>query len=106
MTESEWRTFRKLQEVGLERFCERILREIQDVSTNSSKKFHERYLEIYRLVRERDKEVGWAFNDARRSNALQKLAALCVLRLVSPEELARFAQDTQAGVQTLVDLQK
>jgi len=102
MKESEWRTLRELLKVSLERFCERILKEIQEISEQSDKTFHERYLAVYRLIRERDEEVAGAFNDPRRSNALHKLIALWSLKLISTEELGRFEPGTQETVKSLV----
>ena len=36
ISESDWRLFRKLQPLALERFCERVLSEINQISSDSN----------------------------------------------------------------------
>jgi hypothetical protein len=40
--ESDWRVFRQLREVALERFCERVLAKIGSMTTDGTKTFHAR----------------------------------------------------------------
>ena len=71
--ESDWKLLRQLKGVALERFCERVLEQIARRSSASKKTYHQRYLEIYRLLHRRDRELGDAFNNPRRSTAVQQL---------------------------------
>src|SRR6185369_11069802 len=61
--ESDWKLFRQLHPVALERFCERVLAEVQAAVTDTSECSHDRYLKLFDLVRERDKTIGRLFND-------------------------------------------
>jgi hypothetical protein len=63
---------------------------------------YERYMAIYRLFDERDKEVARLFNDLRRSTALWQIAALKWRGLLPEEEFARFSQETQSLVAALL----
>ena len=45
--EPDWKILRQLHKVALERFCERILREVERVNSDHSKSFHEKYLEAW-----------------------------------------------------------
>lgn len=93
--ESEWKRLRKLETVALERFCTRILREAGDVCVQRSKTAHERYLQLYRLLLDRDAEMARAFNDLRRSTALARLLNMTALGLLANDELSGFSEETQ-----------
>src|ERR1700730_1791722 len=93
--ESDWKIFRRLRSIVLERFCERILTEIEEVLADASMTSHERYLAVYRLVKRRDKEVANLFNDFRRSTALQQIALIQSHKLLTGEEMAEFSDDVR-----------
>ena len=40
--ESDWEVFRKLREVALERFCERVLGEIGDIASSTATSHYQR----------------------------------------------------------------
>ena len=46
--ESDWKVFRELRELALERFCERVLDDIEPLRLNTSRNYHERYLALKR----------------------------------------------------------
>lgn len=99
--ESDWRAFRKLREVALERFSERILGEISRVTSDGRSSPHDRYLQIYKLIMKRDRQIARAFNDPRRSNFFMQLTAIYALDLVKDDELLAFTPATQGIVQSL-----
>jgi hypothetical protein len=99
--ESDWQVFRKLKPLALERLCERILTEISQISSDPSPSFHQRYLAVYELVQQRDKELGRAFNAMSRSKAIYGIAHMHAMELVADEELADFSEETQAAVRLL-----
>src|SRR5215813_7777767 len=43
--ESDWKLLRQLHPVALERFCRRILEELERINSDSAKSFHQRYLD-------------------------------------------------------------
>jgi hypothetical protein len=100
--ESDWKIFRQLHKVALERFCERILSEIERVNADSAKTAHQKYLEIYDLTRRRDKEVAELFNDLRRSTAFFQIAAMEGRDLFTKEEFLRFSQETRNLIDVLL----
>ncbi len=103
-SESDWKVFRKLREPALERYCERVLDELDRISSDMSRSHHERYLEVFQLLRDRDEMLARAFNDPRRSQMLQQLAAMHALDLLEAEELARFAPETQESIAAMAEL--
>ena len=104
--ESDWRIFRELRTVALERFCRRVLEEVERLSADSAKTYHERYLTIYRYTRERDKDIEFAFNDMRRSTAVLQLARIQHHDLLTAEEFSRFSEETRSAVEALLAIQR
>ena len=100
--ESDWKVFRELREVALQRFCERVLGELLPLTQDHSRSPHERYLAVFRLVRERDEQLANAFNDPARSRMILQLATIRTLGILSPSELERFTQETRSILELLV----
>jgi hypothetical protein len=100
--ESDWKIFRQLHKVALQRFCERVLAESALLHRDTTRSAHERYRAIYQLFRERDKELARLFDDFRRSTALMQLAAIKARGLLTDEEFARFSEETQNLVAVLL----
>jgi hypothetical protein len=101
--EADWKLFRQLREQALERFCERILNEVEKTSSDSAASCHDRYLRVFRLLQRRDREIADAFNDPRRSQAMIQLARMKSLRLLEPEELNRFTTSSRDMLAILTD---
>jgi hypothetical protein len=99
--ESDWKVFRELREVALQRFCERVLEEVVRITRDSSRSSHERYLELFRLLQRRDDQLGDAFNDPARSRMIVQLATIQMLDLLVPGELGRFSQETRSRIEPL-----
>ena len=99
-SESDWKVFRELREVALDRFFQRVLDEIEPLRLNASRSHHERYLDVLRLLQERHQELANAFDDPRRSQMIFQLAAMHAYGLLEPEDLARFTPRTRATVES------
>jgi hypothetical protein len=99
ISEADWKLFRQLHALALERFCERVLSEIGQLAVEKTKSAHERYLAVFKMLQRRDKEMAEAFDDLRRSTAWHQLAVIRSRGLMTDEELARFSAETRAAVQ-------
>jgi uncharacterized protein (UPF0262 family) len=95
IAEPDWKKFRKLREVALQRLCEQILRETVAAATRDDQSSHERYLAVFRLIKERDKDIAFCFNGLSRSRALLQLAGMRRLGLITEGEVAQFSEATQ-----------
>ena len=98
--ESDWKIFRELHTVWLNRYCERVNHELTKRLSTSRLSPHERYLEAYKFGHRKGKELGQAFNDFRRSTALWQIRIIHGLGVVTDEELARFSDTTRNFVVT------
>jgi hypothetical protein len=96
--EADWKTFRKLREVALERFCARILEEAGRAAASTAGSFHERYLELFRLLGQRNCEVARAFDDPKRARMIIQLTTIYSYGLLEPGEMERFTEDTRGRV--------
>ena len=92
--ESDWKLFRQLQSVALERFCERILTQVQTISSGTGNSFHQRYLGIFDLIQSENENMGDIFDNPRRSTALFQLAGLRSQRSITDDEFQRFSEET------------
>jgi hypothetical protein len=48
--ESDWKLLRQMFPVARERFCQRILGEIDRLGSDSTKSYHQRYLAIFAVL--------------------------------------------------------
>src|SRR5688500_9560819 len=96
ISESDWKVFRQLQPVALDRFCQRVLSEVGRLADDAGKSNHERYLAVFRLIERRDRELADAFDGMRRSTAWRQLAWIQSHGLLSEEEMSRFSDETRA----------
>jgi len=65
---------------------------------------HDRYLRLVGLIRERDDRVAAAFDDLRRSTAIQRLAAMINFEIVSSVDLGRFTPATRESATALAEI--
>jgi hypothetical protein len=101
--ESDWKLFKPLRATALERFCERVLDDIARISSDSTKSKHERYLAIYQLVRERNKDIAPIFDYLRRSAAVRQLCAFRSHDLVTEQEIRRFSPELVKSVEDILE---
>ncbi|PWU16338.1 MAG: peptide ABC transporter substrate-binding protein [Verrucomicrobia bacterium] len=102
--ESDWRRFKEVHAKLLERYCDRILEEVAAASRNTKGTAHERYLKVYKLIKERDKQLANAFDDFRRSTAVLQLGIMRRMKLLTDEELGLFSEQTRIHVEAIASL--
>ena len=97
--EADWRVFRSLHPIWIERFCKRVNGELMRALSDESRDAYEQYLAAYKLMHKRDKEIADAFNDFRRSTAVIQIAIIRKLGVITDEELGRFSESTRVSLQ-------
>ena len=65
---------------------------------------HDRYLRLFRLLKERDERIVAAFDDLRRSTAIQRLAGMINLGVITDVELEQFSQATRESATALAEI--
>ena len=102
---ADWKIFRRLHDIALERYCQRVLEEVR-VAAECTSDYHDCYLRLYRLIRERDKTMAVTFDDPRRSNAFLLLANMIDEELLAPEELKQFSLEVQERIEVINELRR
>lgn len=102
--ESDWKLFRQIQPVALDRFCRRVLDELTRLAADAALSHHDRYLAVFQLLQRRDEELADTFNNPRRSTALLQLGHLRFQNLLTEEEYLRFSPETRASVGVFLEL--
>ncbi len=95
MNGSDWKLFRNLRELALERFSRNILDEIGAASVRDAKSYHQRYLDIFRLVDERNEQMAAAFDNPRRSAGIHQLALMVASGWLTDAEVLQFSEETR-----------
>jgi hypothetical protein len=99
---SDWKIFKELRELALERFCSRVLDEIARIGSNQAKGKPERYLAIYRFIQERNREIDPIFDTLRRSSAVSQLCAFRVRELITEEEFKSLSAELRERIDNLI----
>jgi hypothetical protein len=108
IAEADWKVLRRLHPLALERFCERVLAEIERVthlsaqSAQSAQSAHQRYLDIFKTIEQRDREIASIFDDPKRSNALTMLARMRSEGLLMEDEFSSLSPETRGAIQLLL----
>lgn len=93
ISERDWKVFRELRKIALERLCQRILDELQREISREETSSHERYLTIYKLIRRRDHDIARGFNELSRSTALSQIGIIHSMGLFNSDEVKRFSAE-------------
>jgi hypothetical protein len=102
ISKTDWTIFKELRTLALQRFCSRVLDDVARISSDDAKSKHERYLAIYRLIQERDREIDPIFDYVRRSTAVRQLCAFRSRDLVTEEELRSLSPELRQTVEDIV----
>lgn len=98
MKESDWKRLRDLKPIALDRFCSRVLADIERASSDAAATSHQRYLAVYDLIQQRDKQLGRMFDGLSRSSAMGKLLLMHRAGLLTEDELALFSEEIRSVV--------
>ncbi|TLZ36557.1 MAG: hypothetical protein E6K23_18405 [Gammaproteobacteria bacterium] len=90
IAEADWKVLRRVHPLALERYCERVLAEIERVTHNSAQSTHQRYLDMARI-----------FNDPKRSCALTMLARIRSDGLLTEQEFSSLSPETRSAIELL-----
>lgn len=93
MKESDWKVFKKIKEIAIERFCIRALQEFEEVINNKNDHVHNRYLLLYKLVQNRDKQMQLIFDSNSRSKASLQLLAIRGEGLADESLLSKLSEE-------------
>jgi hypothetical protein len=96
--EHDWKVFKQLHPIALDRFARRVLDETEALLKDNSKSSPDIYLAIYKLIQRRDKEMADVFNDYRRSTAFWQIAMMHSRGLLTEQEFQLFSPETRESI--------
>jgi len=102
IAEADWKVLRRLHPLALERFCERVLAEIEQVMKNRMQSAHQRYVDDFRIVERRDRDIARLFNDPKRSHALTILTGIRSEGLLTDDEFSASSPATRGAIEMLL----
>jgi hypothetical protein len=102
IAEADWKVLRRVHPLARDRYCEEVLAEIERVTRISAQSPHQRYLDIFKLIERRDREIARLFNDLKRSNALTMLARIRAAGLLTEDEFLSLSSDTRVAIELLM----
>lgn len=96
IAEKDWKYFRKLHQLAVNRFSKETLSNIsQIIASKEIDSKHEKYLQIYQYIKVRDKILRDCFDGLRRSTAKLMILEIHNLGLFKPEEFNQFSDDVK-----------
>ena len=93
MKESDWKIFTQIKERAVELFCSRALNEYEEIIKNEKEHIHNRYLLLYKLVNNSDKQMRLIFDGHSRSRAFLQLLAIRGEDLADDELLSKLSEE-------------
>ena len=100
--EPDLKVLRRVHPLALERFCELVLAEIGRVSRDGATSHHARYLQILRILQQRDRAMARLFDNPRHSHALTMLAQIRWQGLLTEAKFSSLSPDTRGAIQMLL----
>lgn len=97
----DWKVFRNLHGIAVERFCERLLERVASTATDSKRNPSERLSAISKLIREGNHDLN-VLADHRRSTAFFIIARLHHDQLLTPEEFEQFSPETRNLILSII----
>jgi len=76
MKESDWKVFTDIKDKAIEKYCTLALEESKEVISDQKEHVHNRYLLLYKLLQNRNKQMSLLFDGHSRSKAWIQLIAI------------------------------
>jgi hypothetical protein len=99
--ERDWRHYKEVRDRALQRFCQRALDDCRALADDRSQTAHERYLAVYQLIQDRDRDIDRAFDGLSRYNAVWSLIVMRRLDLLADDEIAGFSDEVQDALRPI-----
>jgi len=101
--ESDWKYLRNIKDKILNRHCDAILEVVDLILQNRKGAEHQSYIQIYRLLDEKDNEIAITYNDLKRSNAIEKICHMRRNLAMTDDEFSKFSEETQNIVNRILE---
>jgi len=96
--EADWKRWRTLREIALERYCEKILSGLSKFQSGKDTP-HQRYLKLWKYIRKHDRVLAVVFDNPRRSSAYTQMHEALTAGIITIDELKTMGEETQQLIQ-------
>lgn len=94
ISESDWKKFKKIKEKALDRFCATILKDVSEgLASRDNPSNHGKYLYLYKLIENYDKQIALLFDEHSRSKATIQLMMLRQEGLVDEADIQGLSNE-------------
>lgn len=94
ISDSDWKKFKKIKEAALERFCETVLNDVAEgLANKDNPTSHGKYLYLYKLIENYDKQIALLFDSHSRSDATIQLLMLRQEGLVDETDIQGLSDE-------------
>ncbi|MGO4310296.1 hypothetical protein AB4Z35_10565 [Pseudomonas sp. KB_15] len=100
--ESDWKKFKELHKLALDRFCQGVLADAETIAQHSALSAQARYGMLYRLMRDRDKDIVRIFDPYSRSSAFSSLSMMVKFDLLTDAELSVLSEGIREVIADIV----
>ncbi len=97
MKESDWKKFKEIKDKAIEKYCTLVLGESEVVITDNSEHVHNRYLSLYKLIQNRNKQMARLFDGHSRSKASMQLMLIRMEGLADKALLSQLSDEFRDG---------
>jgi hypothetical protein len=104
IAESDWKVFKILHPIAMDRFFERAVKEMQPLLWTKNKPAQERFWDALNLAEKQRQQAARLFDDYRRSTAVLQAGLWYANDLLTEEESSRFSPEMQQRLRALAKL--
>jgi len=104
MAESDWKVFKELHPIAMNRFFEKAVKEMQPLLWTKNKPAQERFWDALEYATQQRQQAARLFDDFRRSTAIIQAGLIYANHLLTEEEIGRFSDQTREQLQTFIGL--
>lgn len=95
ISESDWKKFKAVKEAALNKLCGAALEDCSEAMCSQKSSNHGKYLLVYRLLQNYDKQISMIFDFNSRSKALMQLGLMKSEGLLEESDILSFSEELQ-----------
>jgi hypothetical protein len=106
ITERDWKVFRELHAIAMDRFFENAVKEMQPMLWQKNKIAQERFWDALTYAKEQRKQAADVFDGMRRSTAVFQAGLMYARHLLTKEEISRFTPEMQEQLERFLSVRR
>ena len=102
--ERDWKKLRALKDAALNIACDRIFQNITKLIESRGAESHKYYLKLWKVLKEKDKEISLMFDDLKRSRAVFQLAMWKRNGILSEDKFNELTEETRNRINSILNI--